>query len=93
MDLNHAPSILALDDAAFRAAGLSRAKERTLLAIASAVITPTPDPFTMFLLAGPLVLLYFAAVGVCLLIDRRRVQRGEEPDWSDLPDDQASPLT
>ena len=26
-------------------------------------------------------------------IDRRRVQRGEEPDWSDLPDDQASPLT
>ena len=64
-----------------------------LIFIASAVITPTPDPFTMFLLAGPLVLLYFAAVGVCLLIDRRRVQRGEEPDWSDLPDDQASPLT
>ena len=26
-------------------------------------------------------------------LDRRRVQRGEEPDWSDLPDDQASPLT
>lgn len=64
-----------------------------LIFIASAVITPTPDPFTMFLLAGPLVLLYFAAVGVCLLIDRRRVERGEEPDWSDLPDDQASPLT
>lgn len=64
-----------------------------LIFIASAVITPTPDPFTMFLLAGPLVLLYFAAVGICLLIDRRRVERGGEPDWSDLPDDQASPLT
>ena len=64
-----------------------------LIFIASAVITPTPDPFTMFLLAGPLCVLYFAALGICLLIDRRRVERGEEPDWSDLPDDQASPLT
>lgn len=64
-----------------------------LIFIASAVITPTPDPFTMFLLAGPLCVLYFAAVGVCLLIDRRRVAAGEEPDWSDLPDDEASPLT
>ena len=63
-----------------------------LIFIASAVITPTPDPFTMFLLAGPLCLLYFIALGVCLLIDRRRVEAGEEPDWSDLPDDQASPL-
>lgn len=63
-----------------------------LIFIASAVITPTPDPFTMFLLAGPLCLLYFIALGVCLLIDKRRVEAGEEPDWSDLPDDQASPL-
>ena len=46
----------------------------------------------MFLLAGPLCLLYFIALGVCLLIDKRRVEAGEEPDWSDLPDDQASPL-
>lgn len=64
-----------------------------LIFVAAAIITPTPDPYTMFLLAAPLCLLYFAAVGVAMLIDRRRVERGEiEPDWSHLPDDQASPL-
>lgn len=64
-----------------------------LIFVASAIITPTPDPFTMFLLAGPLCVLYFAAVGIALLIDRRRVRDGAEPDWSDLSDDEASPLT
>ena len=64
-----------------------------LIFIASAIITPTPDPFTMFLLAGPLCLLYFGAIGVALLIDRRRIASGEEPDWSHLSDDEASPLT
>ncbi len=64
-----------------------------LIFIASAIITPTPDPFTMFLLAGPLCLLYFGAVGACLLMDRRRRASGAEPDYSDLADDEASPLT
>ena len=64
-----------------------------LIFIASAVITPTPDPFTMFLLAGPLCVLYFIALGIAFLIDRRRVARGAEPDWSHLSDDEASPLT
>lgn len=64
-----------------------------LIFVASALITPTPDPFTMFLMAGPLCVLYFAAVGIGLLLDKRRVERGEiEPDWSELPDDEASPL-
>ena len=34
----------------------------------------------------------FAAVGIGLLLDRRRVANGEEPDWSHLSDDEASPL-
>lgn len=63
-----------------------------LIFIASAVITPTPDPFTMFLLAGPLCALYFIALAICLVIDKRRVESGAEPDWSDLSDDEASPL-
>lgn len=63
-----------------------------LIFVASAIITPTPDPFTMFLLAGPLCVLYFIALAIALLIDRRRVERGEEPDWSHLSDDEASPL-
>ncbi len=61
-----------------------------LIFISSAVITPTPDPVTMFLLAGPLVLLYFGACGIALLIDRRREEA--RPDWLDTPDDEASPL-
>lgn len=64
-----------------------------LIFVASAIITPTPDPFTMFLLAGPLCLLYFVAIAVALVIDRRRIAGGEEPDWSHLSDDEASPLT
>ena len=37
-----------------------------------AAFTPSADPFTMFLLAGPLILFYFAAGGIALLNDRRR---------------------
>lgn len=37
----------------------------------AAVATPTPDALSMILLALPICGLYFAAVGVCVLIDRR----------------------
>ncbi len=40
----------------------------------SAIATPTPDAFTMFLLAIPLVALYFAAIGVSKLIERGRAR-------------------
>ncbi len=56
----------------------------------AALATPTPDPFTMFLLAIPLALLYFAALGVATLLDRRRAR--DKPEWSDVADDQASAL-
>ena len=38
----------------------------------SAVATPTGDPITMFFLAVPLAILYVAAGGISLLVDRRR---------------------
>lgn len=41
----------------------------------SAVATPTGDPFTLFFLAGPLILLYLAAGGVSSLIDKSRLKR------------------
>lgn len=56
----------------------------------AAVMTPTPDPYTMLGMALPMVGLYFSAYGVARLIERRR--RARRPDWADLPDDQASPL-
>ncbi len=56
----------------------------------AAVMTPTPDPWTMLALALPMVSLYFAAYGVARLIERRRAKR--RPDWVDLDDDEASAL-
>jgi sec-independent protein translocase protein TatC len=61
-----------------------------LIFVFSAMMTPTPDAWTMLALAFPMVLLFFAAVGVAALLDRRRARR--EPDWLNLPDDQASSM-
>lgn len=55
-----------------------------------ALMSPTPDPWSMFALGIPLIGLYFLAVGVCALIDRRR--KKAEPEWLETPDDVASPL-
>jgi sec-independent protein translocase protein TatC len=56
----------------------------------AAIATPTGDPFTMSVLAVPLLVLVFAAYLIARTHDRRKA-RGI-PDFSDLPDDQASPL-
>ncbi|NMM23097.1 MAG: twin-arginine translocase subunit TatC [Phycicoccus sp.] len=61
-----------------------------LIFVFSAMMTPTPDAWTMLVLALPMVGLFYAAVGVSLLLDRRRARR--EPDWVNVPDDEASPL-
>ncbi|AQS70461.1 twin-arginine translocase subunit TatC [Streptomyces pactum] len=54
----------------------------------AAIATPSTDPLTMMWLAGPIWVLYFVAVGVSLLNDRRRRRREAlEPD-----DDEASEL-
>ena len=59
-----------------------------LIFVFAAMMTPTPDAWTMLALAFPMIALYFGAVGVAALIDRRR--RQDEPDWSQLSDDEAS---
>ena len=38
----------------------------------AAIFTPTGDPFTMLILACPLILLYLLSGGISLLNDRRR---------------------
>ncbi len=57
--------------------------------IFGAVATPTTDPVGMIALAGPIVVLYFMAVGISLLNDRRR--RRNDPD-AELDDDEASAI-
>ncbi|MFI1886604.1 twin-arginine translocase subunit TatC [Streptomyces jumonjinensis] len=54
-----------------------------------AVATPSTDPVGMIALSGPIIVLYFMAVGVSILNDRRRLRR--DPD-AGLDDDEASRL-
>ncbi|MEH0934567.1 twin-arginine translocase subunit TatC [Micromonospora psammae] len=56
----------------------------------AAVATPDPGPFGMTLLALSLSLLYFVAVGVAFLNDKRR-GRGKEV-YAGVADDEVSPL-
>jgi sec-independent protein translocase protein TatC len=46
-----------------------------IIALVSALATPTADPMSMFLLMGPLAALYFLAVGIAVLNDKRRARR------------------
>lgn len=55
----------------------------------AAVVTPTPDPFGMTALAIPMAGLYFGAVGVAYLNDRRRNRQDE---YAGLSDDEASAI-
>jgi sec-independent protein translocase protein TatC len=57
----------------------------------AAVATPDPGPFGMTLLAACMSALYFIAVGVAFINDKRK-GRGKEI-YADLDDDTISPLT
>jgi sec-independent protein translocase protein TatC len=56
----------------------------------AAIMTPTPDPYSMLMLGTPMVGLYFLAVGISAIIDRRRAKH--EPEWLGVPDEEASAL-
>ncbi|MPY59301.1 twin-arginine translocase subunit TatC [Streptomyces spongiae] len=58
------------------------------ITVFAAVATPSTDPLTMMALAGPIWILYFGAVGVSLLNDRRRSRR----EAMGPADDEASEL-
>jgi sec-independent protein translocase protein TatC len=45
--------------------------------VVAAIATPPADVVSTFLLAGILVVLFFAAAGLSLLFDRRRTKRDE----------------
>jgi sec-independent protein translocase protein TatC len=58
----------------------------------AAVATPSQDPFTMTALAVPICLLYGVAVLIATVHDRRAARRAGASDYSDLADDEPSPL-
>jgi sec-independent protein translocase protein TatC len=63
-----------------------------LTIVFAAFITPTQDPFTMLLMAGPMILLFEAAIQIARVVDKRRARRADAEHFHDLPDDAASPL-
>lgn len=58
------------------------------ITVFAAVATPSTDPMTMLMLAGPIWLLYFVAAGISLLNDRRKAERAA----AGPADDEASEL-
>jgi len=62
-----------------------------LFFVFAAVATPTPDPFGMTAFALALSALYFAAVGLAFLNDKRRARASRE-EYGDVGDDELSPL-
>jgi sec-independent protein translocase protein TatC len=59
----------------------------------AAVATPSGDPWTMCALALPMLLLFYIAVAICFVTDRRRrLATSPDSDFTGLADDEASPL-
>lgn len=58
----------------------------------AAVATPSGDPITLLVLAGPMLVLIGAAIAFAMLNDRRRARNGAEPDYDTWGDDETSPL-
>jgi sec-independent protein translocase protein TatC len=59
-----------------------------LMFLFGAVVTPTPDPFGMTILALCISVLYFVAVGIAFINDRRRAKR----QATEATDDEASTI-
>jgi sec-independent protein translocase protein TatC len=63
-----------------------------LTIVFAAFVTPTQDPFTMLLMAGPMIVLFEGAIQIARVVDRRRARRADVEHFHDLGDDEASPL-
>jgi sec-independent protein translocase protein TatC len=63
-----------------------------LTIVFAAFITPTQDPFTMLLMAGPMIVLFEGAIQVARVVDKRRARREAVEGFHDISDDEASPL-
>ncbi|QXG76120.1 twin-arginine translocase subunit TatC [Modestobacter sp. L9-4] len=62
-----------------------------LTIVFAAFITPTQDPFTMLLMAGPMCVLFEIAIQIARVVDKRRAKRAAADGLAGLDDDEASP--
>jgi sec-independent protein translocase protein TatC len=63
-----------------------------LTIVFAAFVTPTQDPFTMLLMAGPMIALFEGAIQIARVVDKRRAKREAIAGFHDVDDDEASPL-
>ena len=63
-----------------------------LVLIFAAFATPDPSAWTMLALSVPVYFLYWCAIGVALLLERRKAKKDPRTAWQDLSPDEASPL-
>ena len=63
-----------------------------LTIVFAAFITPTQDPFTMSLMAVPMIVLFEMAIQLARVVDKRRARRAAMSEFAGLDDDLASPL-
>jgi sec-independent protein translocase protein TatC len=63
-----------------------------LTIVFAAFVTPTQDPFTMLLMAGPMIVLFEVAIQVARVVDKRRAKREALESFHGIGDDEASPL-
>ena len=63
-----------------------------LTIVFAAFVTPTQDPFTMLLMAGPMIVLFELAIQIARVVDKRRARREAIEGFHDIGDDEASPL-
>lgn len=63
-----------------------------LILVFAAFVTPDPSAWTMLALAAPMFALYWCAVGVSALLERRRAKNSPALAWEGLSPDQASEI-
>jgi len=63
-----------------------------VIMVLSAMASPSPDAWSMLLLAVPVLMLFGLAMVICYIHDRRKAAKSSEPDYSQFADDEASPV-
>src|SRR3954468_11647054 len=63
-----------------------------LTIVFAAFVTPTQVPFTMLLMAGPMIVLFEGAIQIARVVDKRRARREAIEGFHGVDDDEASPL-
>ena len=58
----------------------------------AAFVTPTQDPFTMLLMAGPMVVLFEGAIQIARIVDKRRARREAAEAFPGVGEDEPSPI-